>query len=225
MLALMALTGCGGVDAEHAKDLSACPRSAPPAYAVNTLLPDPTVDETLSLAQIAALSQVDYRYLALGATETELMVIGVASTRTIASAAGGDCAYPKKVSLMLALGKRVIHVAREFHGTEPCVHDEVLGHERRHVALDNRILIDERRTLPAALPARFADLDGVWGKDEAAARENLQKRLETDEDALQSELRARRRAAHAAEIDTFAERHRLANACDGRLKQLYPGFD
>ena len=223
-LALSALTGCTGFDAEHAKDVSACPRSAAPSYVVKTVLPDPKIDNTMTIAQIGDRSQVDYRYLALGATEGGLMVVGVLNARVAASAAGGSCAYPKNVSLVLALGKRVIHIAREFHGTEPCVYNEVLGHEERHVALDDKLLNDASATLPARLPMRFADLDGVWGQDDKTARANLQKRLKADEDALQTDLQAERSAAHAHDIDTIAERYRLANACNGRLRQLYSEF-
>jgi hypothetical protein len=222
-IACLSLHGCGG--AEHAKDLSACPRGAPPAYVVKTLLPEPEIDKTMTLAQIAERSHTDYRYLTLGASEGELIVIGVLSSRVAPSAAGGSCAYPKEVSLMLALGKRVIHIAREFDGTEPCVYGEVLGHERRHVALDDQLLRDESTALPAQLPARFADLDGVWGGDDAAARAALQQRLKADADALKTDLQEKRRAAHAKEIDTVEERRRLAHACQGRLKQLYPEFD
>jgi hypothetical protein len=86
------------------------------------------------------------------------------------------------------------------------------------------LLSEEKAELPAALPARFADLDGVWGKDEHAARGALQTRLQADTQALQTEIEDKRHAAHATQIDTFEERHRLENACGGRLKELYPGL-
>ena len=149
----------------------------------------------------------------------------MATSRLAPAVGGGSCAYPQQVSLVLALGERVIHVAREFHTGEPCVYDEILGHERRHAALDDKLLGDEKIELPSALPERFADLDGVWGQDEHAARDALQERLQADTQALQAAIEEKRRAAHAAEIDTFEERHRLANACGGRLRELYPGFD
>ncbi|HKT19946.1 MAG TPA: hypothetical protein VJR47_17980 [Stellaceae bacterium] len=220
------IAGCaGGVDAQAAKNRAACPRGAAPAYVVTVQLPAPTIDDSLTLAQIAERSHASYRYLTLGATVSNLLIVGVATSRLAPAVGGGSCAYPQQVSLVLALGERVIHVAREFHTGEPCVYDEILGHERRHAALDDKLLGDEKIELPSALPERFADLDGVWGQDEHAARDALQERLQADTQALQAAIEEKRRAAHAAEIDTFEERHRLANACGGRLRELYPGFD
>jgi len=222
---LSAVGGCAShVDAQAAKDRTACPRAAAPAYVVRLELPKPRIDDSLTLAQIGERTQTSYRYLTVGATLSNLLIVGVASSRVAPAIGGGSCAYPQQVSLVLALGERVIHVAREFRGTEPCVYREVLDHERRHVALDDKLLSEEKAELPAALPARFADLDGVWGKDEHAARGALQTRLQADTQALQTEIEDKRHAAHAAQIDTFEERHRLENACGGRLKELYPGL-
>lgn len=224
MLSLLGLSGCASGGADPAPEAQACPRGGAPVYAVKTLLPAPRIDNTLSLDQIAVRSDRGYRYLTLGDTESEFLVVGYAKSRTVPSAAGGDCAYPTKVSLMLALGKRVIHIAREFGANEPCVHREVLGHERRHVALDNAILTEEKASLPRTLPRLFADLDGVWGKDDAAARQNLRKRLDADDDGLHASIEAKRRAAQAADVDTVAEQHRLLRVCGGRLHQLYPEY-
>ena len=225
ILTLSALGGCAGsVDAQAAKDQAACPRGAAPAYMVRLELPKPRIDDSLTLAQIGERTHTSYRYLTVGATLSNLLIVGVATSRVAPAIGGGSCAYPRQVSLVLALGERVIHIAREFRGTEPCVYDEILGHERRHVALDDQLLGEEKAELPVALPERFADLDGVWGQDEAAARDALQARLQRDTQALQSEIEEKRHAAHAAQIDTFEERHRLENACDGRLHQLYPGL-
>ena len=225
-LALSILWGCiDSRDAELAHDRAACARGAPPAYSVSLFLPEPKVDDTLTIAQIAKRSQVGYRYLTLGATIGKLVIVGVARPRVSEGVTGGDCAYPQAVAISMTLAQRVIHIAHEFHGTEPCVYHEILDHEHRHVALDDRLLLAEKTALPSALPARLVDLDGVWGNDAAAARSALSTRLQADLQALQDDIEAKRHAAHAAQIDTFDERHRLANACGGRLKQLYPSFD
>jgi hypothetical protein len=221
---LLCLWGCAASNSGAARDAAACPRGAAPGFVLKTLLPAPVIDDSMTFDQIARRSDLGYRYLALGATESKFLVIGVATPRIAPARDGGACAYAMKVSLMLALGKRVIHIAREFESKEPCVYGEVLGHERRHAALDDKILSDEQASLPAALPRRFADLDGVWGKDAAAARENLRHRLDQDDEALRVAIEARRHREQAAEIDTVAERHRLLAACDGRLHQLYPEF-
>jgi hypothetical protein len=221
---LLSLWGCAASDSGAARDAASCPRAAPPSYVVKTLLPAPIVDDSMTLDQIARLSNRSYRYLTLGATESKFLVIGIATPRIAPALDSGACAYATKVSLTLALGKRVIHIAREFESKEPCVYGEVLDHERHHATLDDEILGEERARLPSVLPQRFADLDGVWGKNAAAARDNLRHRLDQDDEALRVAIEARRHREQAAEVDTLTERHRLLAACDGRLHQLYPEF-
>ncbi len=208
----------------ESRDLTYCAREPAPHYTVSTFLPEPKIDTSMSLDQIGRLMRVDYRHMALGATQSREVVFALMSADVKQSPEGGVCAYPTKVSLTLGLTARVVHVASDFAGTEPCIYAEVLGHEEHHVALDNALMHAAGESLRVNATKRFADLYGVWGRTEAAARQNLQHRLEADEEGLRSEIQHTRVDAQADEIDTQAERRRLVSACDGRLAQLYPGY-
>ncbi len=208
----------------ESRDLSYCPRGPAPDYAVTTFLPEPKIDKSMSLDQIGRLMNVDYRHMALGATESREVVFALMNVKVAQSPEGGVCAYPTRLAFTLGLTARRIHVASDFVGSEPCVYTEVLGHEKRHVALDDALMRAAAKALRAGAAKGLADLYGVWGRNEAAARENLQRRLEADEARVRTEIERKRIDAQADEIDTAAERHRLVAACNGRLSRLYPGY-
>ncbi len=224
LLGIAVLAACAPLNSGPTRDASACPRGAPPTYTVTPVLPEPKIDSSMTLDQIAERSKVDYRYMTLGATESKLIVIGVFNTRIASSSAGGVCAYPTEAMITVGFSDRVIHIAHEFQGSEPCVYKEVLGHEEEHVALDNRILADASASWARTLPQQLTDIDGVWGPDDATARQNLQTRMKAHEDALRAELQEKRNESHARDIDTQEERFRLRHTCNGRLAQLYPEF-
>ncbi len=208
----------------RSRDAEYCPRGSAPISTVKTFLPEPKIDNTLTTDQIGDRVRVDYSVMTFGATEGQLTVIAVDNVRVEPSKAGGICAYPTQVSVTIALTGRMIHVASEFYEAEPCVYDEILSHEERHVALDNQLLHDAAGTLTANMSNQLIQAEGVWGKDETTARESLQKHLTTYQATLQMSIQAIRRDAHAREIDTSDERHRLFAACNRRLAQLYPEF-
>lgn len=208
----------------ESRDRLDCPRGPVPQYAVRTFLAQPKIDDSLSLDQIARLMKVDFRHMALGATESREVVFGLITVKTMASAKGGVCAYPTRIVVTLGLTARKIHIASEFAEREPCVYNEVLGHEERHVALDDQLMRAAAESLRGTAAKRFRDTYGVWGRNPASARRNLQRRLERDEDTLRADIKAIRLAAHAKKIDTPQERRRLVNACGRRLARLYPGY-
>jgi hypothetical protein len=206
------------------RDRLYCPQGEAPSYRVVTFLPRPTIDATLSLKAIGRLTRIEFHQMALGATASREVAFALITLRSVASPRGGICAYATRVTLTLGLTARAIHIASDFAGTEPCVYDLILAHEKRHVALDDRIMKAAAASLRRNAARRFDDIDGVWGSDPEAARDALQRRIEAGEDELRAEIEAVRIEAHAAQIDTPQERHRLVAACGGRLKQLYPGY-
>lgn len=220
----VSLAAIGAALGFQSRDLLECPREPVPAYGVSTFLPEPKIDRSMSLGQIGRLMKVDDRHMALGATQSHEVVFALMSVGTQKTPSGGACAYPTHIALTLALTARKIHVAKDFAQGEPCVYDEVLAHEKRHAALDDKLMGIAANALRIAAPKRFANLYGVWGANENAARQNLQRRLESDDEDLRVEIERKRVETQADEIDTAAERHRLVQACGGRLEKLYPGY-
>lgn len=220
----LSLAAIGAALGFKSRDLLDCPRAPAPYYGVSTFLPAPKIDRSMSLGQIGRLMKVDDRHMALGATESHEVVFALMSVGTQKMPSGGVCAYPTRIAFTLALTARKIHVASDFARSEPCVYDAVLTHEERHVALDDQLMRIAANALRLAAPKRFANLYGVWGESENAARLNLQRRLEADDEDLRVEIERKRVETQADEIDTQAERHHLVEACDGRLAKLYPGY-
>jgi hypothetical protein len=206
------------------RDLTSCSRGPAPDYAVTTFLPAPKIDTDLSLGQIGRLMKVDERHMALGATVSHEVIFALMTVDVRKSMAGGVCAYPTRIAFTLGLTARKIHIASDFARAEPCVYGEVLAHEERHVALDNALMHIAADVLRFAAPKRFADLYGVWGESDAAAKQNLQHRLEADDQSLRRAIERKRLEAHAEAIDTPEERTRLVGACGGRLEKLYPAY-
>jgi hypothetical protein len=191
---------------------------------VHLILPDPALDDSLSLAQITERAKSAQGHLLLGATESRMRIAALFRSRVVPSSTGGACAYVAQASLTLSLERRVIHIASEFRGAEPCLYDEILGHEKRHVALDDKLLREASETLREGPPPRFAAMDGVWGPDEASARQDIQRRLNSATDALEQGIQRDRQISHALQIDTAEERRRMLAVCNGRLAQLHPEF-
>jgi len=225
-IAWLALAGCAGPELPSAPQgqAAACPRQAAPRYDVIVNLPEPERDDRLSLAEISAHSQAAFRHLTLGETESRLQISAVFSARVAPGALGGVCLYIARAAFSLGFSQRVIHIAREFRGAESCLYDTVLDHERRHVALDDRIIEAAAQRLRADPPEQFATLNGVWGANEAEARAETQGHLNLATEALQRQIQRERQVAHALQIDTVDERRRMLAACNGRLTELHPEF-
>jgi len=220
----LALGACAGYVDTAAKDAEYCPRGPVPKFQITPVLSEPKIDTKLTLNDIAVLSHVEYNHLALGATEGKLLVLSVFSAHASPSPKGGVCVYPSDVELTVSVAGRVIHVAHEFVGTEPCVYGEILGHEKHHVSLDDQLLNQAAAELRASLPARLVPLYGVWGVDEPNARASLKVKIVKQVNAIQADIQAKRDAAHAEQVDTPEENVRLREACNGRLEQLYPRY-
>jgi hypothetical protein len=228
IIIILCLAGCASAPpaapGTGSSELALCPKGAAPEYVVNAILPAPPIDDTLSLAQITKLSEADKRHVVFGLTQTPLVIRSNMALLVVPGSLGGQCAYPTRISLTFDASARVIYIAHEFHGVEPCLYAQILGHEKRHVALDDKILTDATKSLPLTLPDRLAGMDGVWGSDAAAARTALDHRFRKATDALREEFRAGRLYAHAQEIDTPEEERRMFSVCNGRLGELYPQY-
>ncbi|SLN11776.1 hypothetical protein OCH7691_00104 [Oceanibacterium hippocampi] len=128
----------------------------------------------------------------------------------------GDIHCLRTTDVKAAIGavNRIVHIAREFPRGS-CEYREILQHEYKHVATDERLVRDLGRRLRVSLRAALsrsrppARLRAADSKDALAAiRSTLQRVLDEASDRLAVE----RRRNHA-EIDTRAEYERVGAAC------------
>jgi hypothetical protein len=215
---LVPFAGCAG---RESQDGNACPRGAPPDYALTFQSSPPSRDDSESVEDLSRQGELGFGRLALGLTEVQLSLSMSYNYRVTSALGDGVCIDPVRVTYHLAYAKRVVHVAREFDH-EPCLHGEILAHEMRHVALDDQLLTEKRAELLAELPARLDGVSGVWGKDAAEANRRLLSRLQDAGEAMMAELKALRTAEHAHQIDTPEEQLRIGQVCNGRARELFP---
>jgi hypothetical protein len=130
----------------------------------------------------------------------------------------GFCAVPTAVTVRFELRNRVVHVARET-AESPCLRQEVLAHERRHVRTDDGLI----EAFAAILEQPYRDaaraLQPMLGKTPEAARAKLTETLDgVNRVALDNFMTERARLQ--ALIDSTDERDRFARICDGAALKL-----
>jgi hypothetical protein len=168
-------------------------------------------------ADLAIRNRVLRHYFGQSLTRTRLDARLVAVE--IPLAAGGSCAVPHRLDLVLRFVRREIRVATETHA-DACLRREVEAHELRHVALDDA-MIDEFRPLLVADAHRLAHaLRPVPGASYAEAKARLSARLRAETGLLYEAFEATRHHRHQAEIDTPQEYARVRLVCGDRDRWL-----
>jgi len=201
------------------KAAEACPAGSPPEFRVDFAAIPPARDDSLSTAELSREGDVAFGRVAVGLTVVRLTVKADFRVHNVPALTDGICAYPGAVAFHVAYAERVVHVAREL-ADEPCLHREVLDHENRHVALDDRYFPAAVKALEAGLPARFGP--GVaWAHDAEAADAQVRAHVEAILRQLVADLDASRRDEHRRQVDTPEEEARMLAACGGRLRQLH----
>lgn len=220
-LALLMLAACASEESAvpAGRDDAICPRGSAPIVHVAVARGEPLRDDSLSLDELSHLDEAAFGKVALGATVSKFAMPTQIAAIAAPSLGAGFCAYLTRVDVVLKFSPRIVHVAREFHD-EPCVHDEVLAHELRHVALDDKMLTEEGSALAAELPSQLGMIGAVWGTTREAAKAALQERALAIEGKESERFAQRRRLAHAQQIDTPAESQRVQRMCNGRVPQL-----
>lgn len=220
-LALLMLAACAREESEvpAGREDAICPRGALPIVHVAVAHSEPLRDDSLSLDQLSGLDEAAFGKVALGATVSRFANPTQVAAIAAPALGAGFCAYLTRVDMVLKFSPRTVHVAREFHN-EPCIHAEVLAHELRHVALDDKMLDEEGSALAAELPSQLGMIGAVWGATREAAKTALNDRIVAIENRNSERFTLRRRLAHAQQIDTPAESRHVQQMCDGRVPQL-----
>jgi hypothetical protein len=196
-----------------------CPRGPAPILSIAIAAPPPRRDDSLSLDQLGRSDDAAYGKVALGATTSDFRIGTQLAVIAAPSLGTGFCAYLNRITVTLEISNRIVHVAREFRD-EACIRGEVAAHEQRHVALDDRLLVEERDRLAAELPTMLLADGIVWAADKTAAERNLTDRIVAIDNKENVQFALRRRLAHATEIDTPAEARHAGEMCGGRVAQI-----
>lgn len=130
---------------------------------------------------------------------------------------GVFCGALATVTVSIGLSERTVMVAKELpRGT--CIHREVLAHEMKHVAVDEKLLKD---FIPIA-KRRVEDAVARMGTVRARGQEQVMTQLRRPLDAVLKETMqdfSRERQKRQAQVDTMQEYERVTRSCDGEVRK------
>jgi hypothetical protein len=207
----------------------ACPPRGQPVVRVRINDPDPQILRPLPAADLQLLArqpdaeaaEVPSHTHHLGLTVSRVEWRSEITVRSQGRSGGPVCAVPVELRLTLLHAEHVVRLARELP-PGGCLAQEVLAHERRHVAVNRRTL-QEAGTALGTAARRWAARAEARAVDVAAAAALLQDDLEAAVEPVLASLRAARDAGHAA-IDTPAEYARLSRICPTDQRRLRGAF-
>lgn len=116
---------------------------------------------------------------------------------------------------------RTVFVARELpRGT--CIHQEVLDHELRHVAVDDTLLEEYLGKLRPRLEALIARVGPVYAQSQNRAMNVIRGAVDRELEAISRDF-ARDRDRLQGTIDTAEEYRRVTDSCGGELRKYMKG--
>jgi hypothetical protein len=130
---------------------------------------------------------------------------------------GGYCGTLGSLTVNFGFEERTVLVARELP-TNVCIHGEVLKHEMRHVAVDEKALKDFIPTVRRTLETLAAHVGVVRGRTREQLTGAIRRPIEA---ALRDMLRefGQERERRQAEVDTLEEYKRVSASCGGELSR------
>ncbi|GIL39432.1 hypothetical protein [Roseiterribacter gracilis] len=200
----------------------ACPAATePPKIEIELIRNEPAIRRDLNVLQLSrkkagvgAPTLVPRR--TVGLTEGRIRVEPRIFTETLTSA-GDACLRPTSVHIEMRV-ENTIYVAREFTD-RPCHTEQILRHEREHVAIDRRLAeasVDEYRVAAEAALAQIGVVGPVPSRNLAASVERMRSTINFALQVVTKRLFERREAAQNA-FDTPEEYARVAAACGRKL--------
>ncbi len=213
------LAVAGMLAARPAEAAVTCPAAKPATVTVTTDLPAPLLDNSLdrrALEAVAARFHPGEHPIGLYTANLQLSH----QTQFVFEPVGREvCVVLTQMALTLRFGDRKIYVLRDYPpGT--CAHNAVLGHERKHQAVDEGIVQEYLprllRRLETALAQAKQTTSVPIGKHEEAMQ-----RLDAIASAAVAqgfqEMQAERNRREAA-VDNREEYARVARSCPGGLR-------
>lgn len=214
------------VSAAHAQNGAMTPENCASSYDVPVnMIPrfdTPTYDYTQNIGALQTLA-VDAKHsihesLALGLTRYAPYLEINMPTKGIKLVNDTVCGHVEKVDVTLGYRDVVVYIAQEVaQGT--CGFDEIMAHEQKHIAVNQRIL-DAYLPHIQALIENYVLIYGTFHsrhQEEVVAelRAGVQEIIDSEMRALQEDSRQLQ-----AEVDSPEEYKRITYSCNGQLAHL-----
>jgi hypothetical protein len=200
--------------------------AAPPArITVETVPPHPTVDTSLDMAALARRARSDMPHDGTtrhaGLTTGRLVgsfIETIDFARQPGAPAPTICGAARSVAVRVGFEEAAIFVAREIT-QDRCLHDQVLAHENRHVAVDRALLTWVAPRLETAVRTALGQLGIARAPTQEAVWATIRRRIESAVDAEMRALQQERRKRQQL-VDRPEEYRRFAESCGGALGRL-----
>ncbi len=196
-----------------AAEAGVCPAARQaPAVTVTALLPPPPETHTASYRELTSKLNRALRpdSDALGLSSSLLGENPRSSFRMVPHG-GQDCYYLAALEVQFGYVERLVQVAREVP-EESCLYREILGHERKHVAVDDAVVRDSLPYVEAEVRRFAAGFGPVQAPDRETVDQLLDAALEKAMRPILDHVSALENAAQD-KVDTPAEYARVENAC------------
>lgn len=133
---------------------------------------------------------------------------------------GSVCVAPKLLTVGFGYEERTIYIARELP-QDSCIFGEVMGHEMKHITVDEQLLRDYGPTLRSRLETAVARMRPVRARSRDQAMRAL---LQPVNGLLRQMLRefGQERERRQASVDTLAEYQRVSRSCNGEIERYIP---
>lgn len=133
---------------------------------------------------------------------------------------GTVCGALQSLDVTFGFQERTVLVARELPKGS-CIHGEVLEHEMKHIATDEKLLKEFGPTLERRLEAAAARIGTVRARSQEQVLAAVRKPLEAEMRRLFQEFGQKRDRAQA-KVDTVAEYDRVSQSCGGEVSKYLP---
>ncbi len=133
---------------------------------------------------------------------------------------GSFCAAAKTLAVSFGFQQRVVYVARELPSGS-CIHGEVLGHEMKHIAVDEGLLREFAPLIRRRLDETVVRLGPVRSRSQQQAMAAIRRPLEV---ALRTAMQefGRERDRRQALVDSPQEYERITRVCNGEVRNYLP---
>ncbi|MGQ9369899.1 hypothetical protein [Azospirillum sp. ST 5-10] len=213
--------------AAAAAESPGCPSFEPPTVTVDLRMAPLSHDFGRSVDQLAALPgrapgpAGAGRGHVLGLTQVEF---GERSEIAVGFQRLGDgsfCGALSTVDITFGAQERTVYVARELPRGS-CIHDEVLTHEMRHVAVDEALVEEYRPIVKRRLDSVVGRVGTKRGRSQNQVMSALRRPVEAEMKKILRDF-AREREKRQARIDTVDEYERVSQSCDGEVGTYLKG--
>lgn len=131
------------------------------------------------------------------------------------------CGRLSMLQVRVGYQERTVLVAKELPKGS-CIHNEVLTHERKHVAVDDAMLKTFTSLVRPRIEALIARIGPVVARSQSHAMNVLRGQVDRELDALSREMN-RERDRRQAEVDTLEEYQRVTDSCNREVRKYLKG--